>query len=328
MENIKKIPLVNRLFENLGPLLLVLVLPFIFNIIGFSFGLNIAIFIFLFIIVASGLDILFGYSGQMSMGHAGFYAIGAYGSALLTIYLGLPAIVTIFLAPLLAAGIGAMLAFPASKLRFHFLTLATVAFGEIIFQVIFQSPGRITNDAIGLRVPPIRLFGWILRTNNFTAIYFFLLIFVVLALTAKTNLVNSRVGRALIAVRENSHAADGMGVDVRKYKVIAFALSAFFVAMAGSLFAHTVGFINPNGFTATQSVLFVTILLFGGTASKWGPVMGAITIAILQELLRPLGNLQVLIYGVLLLTVIVAMPGGLFGSFKSLVAFIKKRGAK
>jgi ABC-type branched-chain amino acid transport system, permease component len=328
MENIKKIPLANRLFENLGPLLVVLVLPFIFNAIGFSFGLNIAMFTFLFIIAASGLDILFGYSGQMSMGHAGFYAIGAYGSALITIHLGVPAIISIFLTPFLAAGIGALLAFPASKLRFHFLTLATVAFGEIIFQVIFQSPGRITNDAIGLRVPSISLFGWKLRTSDFTSIYFFLLIFVVLALLAKTNIVNSRVGRALVAVRENSHAADGMGVDVRKYKVIAFALSAFFVAVAGSLFAHTVGFINPDGFTSTQSVLFVTILLFGGTASKWGPVIGAITIAILQELLRPFGNLQVLIYGILLLIVIVAMPGGLFGSFKSLVSLIKKKGVK
>jgi len=306
------------------PLIVALALPFIFNASGFSFGLNICMFIMFFIISASGLDILFGYSGQMSMGHAGFYAIGAYGSALMSQHLGVPVIISLFIAPVIAAAVGALLAFPASKLKFHFLSLATIAFNMIVFQLVFQSPGGITGDAVGLRVANVKLFGWTLRPTNFTQIYFFLLFFVVIMLVIKTNLVNSRVGRAFVAIRENAHAADGMGINVRKYKIIAFAVSAFYVALAGSLFAHTVGWITAAGFAQSQSVMFVTVLLFGGIASKWGPVMGAIAVQILNELLRPMANLQMLVYGILLLLVIVAIPGGIYGTLQDLVAKIFK----
>lgn len=308
------------------PLVIALVLPVIFNATGFSFGLNISMFIMLLIISASGLDILFGYSGQMSMGHAGFYAIGAYGSALISKHFGVPVIISMFIAAALASAVAAVLAYPASKLKFHFLTLATIAFNMIIFQMVFQSPGGITGDAVGMRVSSVRLFGWKLGTTNFLQIYFFILFFLVLLLIAKMNLVNSRVGRAFVAIRENSHAADGMGIDVRKYKIIAFSVSAFYVAFAGALFAHTVGWITAAGFAQSQSVMFVTVLLFGGTASIWGPVMGAIAVQILNELLRPLANLQMLVYGVLLLLVIVAIPGGIFGTMQDLISKRSKKG--
>jgi len=307
------------------PLSIALIAPFIFRAIDFPFGMNVSIFIMFFIISASGLDILFGYSGQMSMGHAGFYAIGAYGSALLASHLNIPVPLTMLIAPILAAAVGALLAFPASKLKFHFLALATIAFNMIIFQLIFQSPGGITGDAIGLRVQPFEIFGWRLSTMNFQHIYYFLLGFVVLLLIAKTNLVNSRVGRAFIAIRENAHAADGMGINVRKYKVIAFAVSAFYVGLAGALFAHTIGWISAEGFAQPQSVMFVTVLLFGGTASKWGPVVGAIAVQTLDELLRPLANLQMLIYGALLLLVIVAMPGGIWGTIRDFVMWTVRK---
>ena len=316
----------NSLLSNGLPLIAAIILPFFFNAIGFTFGVTVAVFIMFFIISASGMDILFGYSGQISMGHAGFYAIGAYGSALISSHLGVPVIISMFIAPTLAALVAAILAYPASKLRFHFLALATIAFGMIVFQLIFQSPGGITGDAVGLRVASIRLFGWNLGTSNFTNIYFFVLFFVVVLLIAKTNIVNSRVGRAFIAIRENAHAADGMGINVRKYKIIAFAVSAFFVAFAGALFAHTVGWISAEGFSQNQSVMFVTVLLFGGTASKWGPVIGAIAIQSLNELLRPLANMQMLVYGILLLLVIVAMPGGIYGTLQDIVSKLRKKG--
>jgi len=317
--------LTHRLLENLIPLAIAIAVPFVFRAMGYPFGITIGIFILISIITATGMDVLFGYSGQMSMGHAGFYAIGAYGTALMTIHLGLPVLLSIFLAPFLAAGVGALLAFPASKLKFHFLALATIAFGQIAFLFVLQSPGGITGDAVGLRVPRLELFGVRLGLmGNPVYTYLFVLFAVVLVLIAKSNIVNSRVGRALLAIRENAHAADGMGVNVRKYKIIAFAVSAFFVALAGSLFAHIAGWISPDGFNDTQSVLFVTMMLLGGSGSKWGPVLGAIVVIILQEQLRPLANVAVFIYGGILLFVIWLMPGGIVGTVQRFIPWIRK----
>ena len=120
----------------------------------------------------------------------------------------------------------------------------------------------------------------------------------------------------MIAIRENSHAANGMGINVRKYKVMAFAISAFYTAYAGSLYAHLVRYISPDTFAYKQSVMFMTMLLFGGTASCTGPMMGVLSVQALNEVLRSAEKYQTLIYGILLLVVIVAMPGGLSSAFK------------
>jgi len=311
--------------ENLGLLAVMAVLPIIFNASGFSYGITILVFICIYIVAVSGLDILFGYSGQISMGHAAFYAIGAYGSAMLSRYLNVPVILSMMIASIIAALVGALLAYPASKLVFHFLSLATIAFGEIVYQLVLQSPNGITGNAVGFPTKSISIFGFQF-SSNFN-VYFICMIFLLLFLIAKGNLVNSRVGRAFIAIRENSHAAEGMGINVRKYKIIAFATSAYFVAFAGGMYAHTVGYISPDTFTNKQSVMFVTMLLFGGTASKWGPVMGVVAVLILNELLRSMENMQMLVYGALLLVVILALPGGIFGVVKDLVNKISKKGA-
>jgi branched-chain amino acid transport system permease protein len=152
--------------------------------------------------------------------------------------------------------------------------------------------------------------------SDATSWYYFLLFFVVVALVAKTSLVKSRVGRAFMAIRENTHAADGMGVNVHKYKIIAFAVSAFYTGFAGALYAHFIKYMNPNNADQSQSVLFLTMLLFGGTASLLGPIFGVILITILMELIRPLQEYQMLFFGILLLIVIMALPGGVYGGIK------------
>ena len=144
-------------------------------------------------------------------------------------------------------------------------------------------------------------------------------------LLAKYSLVNSKTGRSFLAIRENTHAAGGMGIDVRKYKVIAFATSAFYTAFAGAMYIHLVGFIHPDMHMQKQSVLFLTMLLFGGTGSMLGPIVGVISVQLLMESLRALQDYQSFAYGVMLLIVIVALPGGLYGSIKDLVVWIKKR---
>lgn len=309
---------------SVGLLGFLVLLPFLFNLIGFSYGITISIFIAIYLIAVSGLDMVFGYCGQISMGHAAFYAIGAYGSALLSDHLHLPVIVTMLIAPIIAAAIGALLAYPASKLVFHFLSLATIAFGEIVYQLILQSPGGITGNAVGYPTKPVSL-GFIRFDNSFK-FYFLALFFVVVFMVAKTHMVKSRVGRAFVAIRENVHAAEGMGINVRKYKIIAFSVSAFFTAFAGGMYAHSVGYISPDTFTNKQSVMFITMLLFGGTASKPGPIIGAIAVLLLNEALRSLENLQMFVYGVLLLIVILLLPGGIFGMLRDVFNKLVKKG--
>lgn len=298
-------------------------LPVVFGAAGFNYGILVSCFIGLYVIAVSGLDVVFGYCGQISMGHAAFFAIGAYGSAMLNEFFKVPILLGMVIAAILAAAIGALLAYPASKLVFHFLSLATIAFGEIVYQLIAQSPKGITGNFTGFFTTTVNLFGY--KLNTYTKYYYFAIACVILFLTAKNHIVKSRVGRAFIAIRENPHAAEGMGIDVRKYKVIAFAVSAFFTAWAGSMYAHLVRFISPDTFTNKQSVLFITMLLFGGTASIQGPIAGAITVLLLNELLRSAERYQMFIYGALLLLVIVALPGGVYGMVKNIVDKIAKK---
>jgi len=313
--------------KTLGPVIgaaLALALPFILrNGFDWNYGVQLACFFLLYAIAVSGLDILFGYAGQISLGHAAFFAIGAYGSVMLHQYANIPVFFSMIIAAAFATVVGAALAYPASKLVFHFLSLATIAFGEVVYQFVSQSPGSITGNFTGMFTQTVSLFGY--KLNSFTKYYYFALAAAVILLVIKRNMIKSRVGRALIAIRENSHAAEGMGVNVRKYKIIAFAVSAFYTAYAGALYAHLVRYISPDTFAYKQSVMFMTMLLFGGTASIAGPMSGVLAVQALNECLRSAETYQMLIYGILLLTVIVVMPGGISGVVRDVAARIRYR---
>jgi branched-chain amino acid transport system permease protein len=314
--------------------LLVLALPFLIGSILTQYWVFVLCTMLVYIIAVSGLDILFGYSGQISLGHAAFFAIGAYTVALMKKYLGgympnewtlfLFILATMILAAVLSAAIGALLAYPAAKLKFHFLSLATIAFGEVVYNLVNVSPGRITGDNTGMVITGIQF----LNKNplpKYTLWYYFLLFFVGIALLGKHFLVRSRTGRAFTAIRENTHAADGMGINVRKHKIIAFAVSAFYTGLAGALFVNLQQGITPEASKQRQSVLFLTMLLFGGSGSMVGPIIGVAVIEILMELIRPLKEYQMLLYGVLLLIVIVALPGGIYSGIKDAIISLKRR---
>lgn len=302
--------------------LIIMILPLIFSKTS-TYLLVVAGFAEIYIIAVSGLDIVFGYCGQISLGHAAFYALGAYGSALVHEYLGVPIILSMIISSIIATIIGALLAYPASNLVFHFLSLSTIAFGEIVYVIISHSPNGITGNFNGLFSDFIDIFGFKINTN--TRFYYFGLICVIIFLAIKTSLVKSKIGRAFLAIRENTHAADGMGINVRLYKVMAFATSVFYTAFAGSMYIHFVRFVHPDTFTQKQSVLFLTMLLFGGTGSLMGPIIGSIAVLILTELLRSLQNYQMFIYGILLLIVIVLIPGGLYSTLSDFVTSIKSQ---
>lgn len=297
--------------------------PFLIKfIVGNQYPLLIMCIIMIYIIAVTGLDILFGYCGQISLGHAAFFTLGAYTSGLLNMYFSIPLYITIPAATVLTSVLGALLAYPASKLKFHFLSLATVAFGEITYYFLYTSPGGFTRDFKGINVVSISFLG-----EDYLKWYFFLLFFVVLVLLGKTSLIKSRTGRAFTAIRENTHAADGMGINVRKQKIIAFTVSAFLTGLAGAFYVHLIKYISPETSMQKQSVLFLTMLLFGGTASIMGTIIGVASIEILMEAIRPLQEYQMLFYGILLLIVIVALPGGIYGGIKDLIITIKRKKA-
>ncbi|HBR02983.1 MAG TPA: hypothetical protein DD738_10260 [Ruminiclostridium sp.] len=287
-------------------------------------------------IATSGLDILFGYTGQISFGHAGFFCIGAYGSVLLShkswgiALLGvspLPPIVSILIAGLIAAVIGALLAVPASKLVFHFLSLLTIAFNQIMLLFVANFP-QLTNGYVGITgIPMIQIFGIDFSTRKSKFMYFYLvLFFLAVLLILKQNLVHSRVGRGLIAIRENTMAANGCGVNLKKYKIISFAISAFYVGIAGALYAHMIGFISPDTFVQNTSVIFITMLLFGGSGNLVGPVLGAMVITFIQEGFQALANYRMLIYGTVLLLLILYQPTGIAGFGKNISSRLRKLG--
>jgi len=261
------------------------------------------------IIVVSGLDLLFGYSGQISLGQAGFYCIGAYTSAILSLSYGFPVIISMLLGAVLATLLAVLIALPAVKLVHHFLALITISFGELVYLFVAHAE-RLTEGFSGMNFIPKPVIGnFTLDTN--LSFYYFILFFMLLLLLVKTRIVNSRTGRALIAVRENVHSSDGIGINVKKMKVLAFALSAFYAGLAGALYAHLIGFISPESFQFSQSIMFLTMLLFGGMGNFWGSVVGAVILTMVSEALQELGSYQMLIYGIFLLVIIIFIPSGL-----------------
>jgi len=265
----------------------------------------------IYIIAVSGLDILFGYTGQISIGHAAYYAIGAYGSAILSKTLGLPVFLTIILGALMASLLGFIIAFPAAKLVHHFLALLTIATGQIVY-IFISNADDLTGGFSGINLIPSPKIGPFVFKGYFRY-YFLVLAFVIIFLVIKSRLINSRVGRAFIAIRENTHAANGMGINVTYYKMIAFVISAFFTGFAGALYAHLVGFISPEGYQMSQSIILLTMLLFGGMGNLIGPIIGAAVISFITEYLQALGNYQNIIYGAFILIIILFLPKGCSG---------------
>jgi branched-chain amino acid transport system permease protein len=279
-------------------------------------------FVVLYAIATSGLDILFGYSGQISFGHAAFFALGAYTSAILSSRYHWPPILGILSGCIVAAFFGIVIAFPASKLVKHFLSLLTIAFGQIVYMFV-NSTSSLTGGAGGISgIPPLSFFG--LRVVKKSSFFIASIVVLALVLIIKNRLIKSRTGRALIAIRENVHAAQGLGIDIRNYKVLAFAFSAAMSGIAGAFYAHLVGFISPETFNATQSTLFMTMLLFGGIGTLAGPVIGAFVLTIVKEFFQSLSTYQILVYGIFILIVLFFFPNGTVGIFYNAKKFIIK----
>jgi branched-chain amino acid transport system permease protein len=279
----------------------------------------------IYAIVAIGLGILVGHTGQISLGHAGFFAIGAYASALLTLRLGLPFVVALLIAGAVSAAIGFLLGLPALRLSGPYLAVATLGFGLAVPQlVVWQrswTGGSSGLHGLPLASLPLGAFTIVFRTDQ-DYYYLAAAVLVVLTIFAR-NVVTSHTGRAFIAIRDSEIAARAMGVDLVRYKTTAFALSALYAGIAGSLYAHLLHGISPEDFTVLLSVDFLTMIVLGGLGSVGGALSGALLLTFLQNALTRLPvvhdfkNLYIVVLGVILILTIAFLPHGLAGVARS-----------
>ena len=260
-------------------------------------------------VVAIGLNLLSGYTNQLSFGHAGFLAIGAYVAALLTLHVpALPVPLTLLAAGLATALVGLALGIPCLRLEGLYLAMATLAFGFVVTEAI-TNLDALTRGNDGLRVPLARLGPWTLATD--AARYYLAVAVAAAMILAALNVAATRTGRAFLAIRTSEIAAQASGINAAAYKTIAFVLSAFYTGVAGGLFAFVVGFLSPDAFDVFLSVDFLVMIILGGLGSVLGSVAGAAIVTVLNDSLAGFQAFRPLIFGAIMIICMLFMPGGL-----------------
>ena len=288
-------------------LLLVLLATPLFTDRYIQYVLNLVI---IYVIIGIGLNLLLGYAGQFAFAHAALMGIGAYTAALLVYRLHVSFWIALPAAGIVATIIGSLGALPALRMKRVYLALVTLAFAELIQWVMIHWKW-LTYGTDGVKLKAPEFFGFSMHGDHRT-FYLLLLIAVLLYVFAK-RIVESRIGRALVAIRENEIVAQCNGISVARTKGLVFALSAFYAGIGGALFAVTLGFIVPESFGMFQLVIHFSIVVIGGLISMYGSVLGALLLTTLPELLRGFQSLQEIIFGVLLMVFILVMPAGLAG---------------
>lgn len=287
--------------------------------------MNVLVFVGIHTMLAIGLNLLLGYAGQISLGHAGFFGLGAYLSGVLTTTYAWNPWLAMPLAAALVGVIAFLIGFPILKLKGHYLAMATLGLGIIIY-IVFNETVDLTGGPSGLSgIPNLTLVG--ITFDSDVKNYYLIWTFTLLVVLFAVNLANSRVGRALRAVHDSEVAARVMGVNARLLKVQIFALSAVISALAGSLYAHTMTFVAPASFGFNFSVELLTMVVIGGLGSVYGSFLGAALLTLLPEFLRAAHDYDIIIYGGLLMLMVMFMPGGLVRGIPDLFRkLLRKKG--
>lgn len=298
MENLKKKFAGKQAFINLA----IIVLTYVLLTVLMSAGLlnrqytSLLVPIAINVILAVSLNLITGFLGELSLGHAGFMSIGAYVGALITINMDAPEIVELTLALLaggaVAAFFGFIIGMPVLRLNGDYLAIVTLGFGEIIKSVLISM--KITNGAKGLQRIPLYT-----TYKSYTLVF----ILMVISILAIMNIVKSRHGRAICSIRDNSIATQSIGINVSRFKVMTFVISAFFAGIAGVLYAHNVGILKPTTFDYNKSIEILVIVVLGGMGSIRGSVIAAIILTALPELLRGADDFRMLLYAVVLIII-------------------------
>lgn len=288
-----------------------------------KYYLHVANLSMMFAILTLSLNILSGCTGLMSVGHIAFYGIGAYTSAILTAKLGWPILVGVVAAGLISALASLLLGLPTMRLRGMYFAVATLAFGEVIYQV-FVNWVSVTEGTKGIKgVPSPEFLG--ISFKSYDKYYYLVLAALVITILLAYNLIHSRPGRAMLSIRENDIAAEAMGVNIVAYKLIAFMTAAFFAGVAGALYAHEVHYVSPETFASSESAAVLAMMVVGGIGSIPGAILGGVALTVLPEMLRSFGNVRLVIYGAAVVAIIIFAPKGLGGLIEWLDARLTGR---
>jgi branched-chain amino acid transport system permease protein len=312
-------------WKGIGALtIIIVILPFIMSS---SFFITKATFAGIYTIIAVGLGLLMGFAGQISLGQAAFYGVGAYSTAVLTTTYGMNPWLTLVISVSAPALIAYILGHTMARLHGYYLAMATLAFG-IIIHVLLVEGKSVTKGASGLfGIPKIELFGIAFKQG--ISYYYLVWFFALLVILISLNIIHSRIGRALRSIHDSEVAASSMGVDTGRYKMQVFIISAMFAGLAGWLFAHMSYSISPGSFGLNGSILFLTMVVLGGATSVWGAVLGAVLISVISIIVHTLGShlafitsdFEQVLYGFIMMLVVIFLPQGLY---PALTALIKK----
>jgi branched-chain amino acid transport system permease protein len=304
-----------------------------FPFVASNYYIYMANYMAIHVLVTVGLNILVGYTGQISLGHAGFFAIGAFVTVLFMSEFSIPFLVALVLSGLIAAVFGFLIGLPALRLEGPYLAIATLGFGMAITQVIGR--WEIFGGRMGIQAPPLKLFSLYPITTD-RGLYFIIVTITFLLILAARNLMKTKIGRAFIAIRDSDIAAETMGVNLTYYKTLAFAISAFYAGIAGGLMAFMLGFINPSSFNFILSIYFLAFVIVGGVGTIFGSIMGgvvmtwlilmldkvqdlpyigAILMIISEQWMSVTGihNVSSIILGLVIVLIVVFEPLGLYG---------------
>lgn len=283
--------------------------------------LHIFIIAGIYTILTLSLNLIVGYTGLPALGHVAFACIGAYTSSLLALKFGISPWIGLFAGAFLGALCGIAIGYPSIKLKGDYFALATFGFGVIVYSIA-KNWVSLTRGPMGLPgIPNFSIFGY--QLSEIWTYLLLVLIFVIVTVFIIYRIVNSPFGRVLKSIREDEIAAESLGKNVIKYKLMAFVIGAFFASIAGSLYAHYISFIDPSSFTVVESITVLLMVIFGGMGSISGSIVGAVTLVMFPEFLRFLGMpsslaapMRQMIYGLLLVILMIKRPQGLIGKYK------------
>ncbi len=281
---------------------------------------TILITITIYAILAHSLNIITGHAGQISLGHAAFFGIGAYTSALLFTELNLSFWLSVPLAAVAAGIIGAILGIPCLRVRDDFLAITTMGINFVVEAVFLYIP--FFGGAMG--IGGINLPGWFGREMTKPEYFVLIVAVFILLLLLDVKLGRSWIGLAWASIREDAQAAEAMGVDVVRFKVLAFILGSAIAGLAGGFYAHFLTFIMPQNFGFPLSIMILSMVVFGGIGTRWGPLLGAVILGVLPEISRPIMEYRTFLYGILLMFMMRFQPEGLLGSGSVLATIFRR----